>query len=457
MNKSSRKITTSKKQIDDNISPEVGSDYDDDYDMDYHYSSDEMLDPTEDNKVTPWNMPLIPDSPSSEDPEMATQQFCIVFLQRYCSDGVTMAPPFSTCSLDNALSLSVGTSQVSDRKPLFIYLHNDNSVACHVFCQQVLCSPGLLRFLTDHEFSLWPWDVTRARGKERLLGWLEVKLPNLSRIITPLSVDSYPILAMIVKLSGQLEVLCIVMGTGKVKMWPLDPFPPLGVHTTNPLTIQSDDSLATGSLKADVIVAELWQAYTNYLEVLEPERAAERELIARRRVLEEQEAAYEESLRRDQQKEWERAKAKAEEDRQKKLEEEKRIHDELKATQHRLSMAASLPPEPPVPKTPAAEAFLSSPKGIAGITTLRFRLPQGVTDLVDNNDSTIKNATVIRRFSGVDILKHVFSFLESKGFSISDYKLLTTYPTRDLTLMDENMTLADLKLVPQETLTLELR
>ncbi|VDQ07870.1 unnamed protein product [Trichobilharzia regenti] len=45
---------------------------------------------------------------------MATQQFCIVFLQRYCSDGVTMAPPFSTCSLDTALSLSVGTSQVCD-------------------------------------------------------------------------------------------------------------------------------------------------------------------------------------------------------------------------------------------------------------------------------------------------------------------------------------------------------
>ncbi|CAH8865489.1 unnamed protein product [Trichobilharzia szidati] len=497
-NKSSRKVVSSsapKKQsgtIDGgNISPEIGSDYEDDYDMDYHYSSDEMLDQTEENKITPWNMPLIPDSPSSEDPEMATQQFCIVFLQRYCSDGVTMAPPFSTCSFDTALSLSVGTSQVCDRKPLFIYLHNDNSVACHVFCQQVLCSNGLIRFLTDHEFSLWPWDMTRARAKERLLGWLEVKLPNLSRIITPLPVDSYPLLAMIVKLSGQLEVLCIVMGTGIVKMWPLDPFPPLGAH--NPLTLsmnrfteqrQVHDSEAStanatatptaiGSLKADVIVAELWQAYTNYLEVLEPECATERELIARRRVLEEQEAAYEESLRRDQQKEWERAKAKAEEDRRRQLEEEQRIHNELKATQHRLSMAASLPQEPPAPKTPAADAFLATPHGSAGITTLRFRLPQGCTVTSTHtattpattatavnhltNDTSVKNGTIIRRFSGLDLLKHVFIFMESKGFSKSDYKLLTTYPRRDLTLLDENMTLADLQLVPQETLTLELR
>ncbi|CAH8597953.1 unnamed protein product [Schistosoma intercalatum] len=282
-NKSNRKISSSKKPNYRNVSPEIGfdDDYDncnddneeeeedEDYDMDYHYSSDEILDETDDKKITPWNQPLIPDDPSFEDPELATQQFCIVFLQRYCRDGVTMSPPFSTCSLETALSLSVGTGQVCDRKPLFIYLHNDASVACHVFCQQVLCSSGLLRFLTDHDFSLWPWDIT---------------------------------------------------------------------------------------------------------------------------------------------------------------------------------------PEPPTPKTPAAEAFLSTPNGVDGITTLRFRLPPQCS-----NDPNVKHSTMIRRFAGSDILKHVFMFMESKGYSKSDYKLFTTYPIRDLTLMDENMTLANLDLVPQETLTLELR
>lgn len=480
-NKSSRKISNSKKPNYRNVSPEIGfdDDYDnynddneeeeedEDYDMDYHYSSDEILDETDDKKITPWNQPLIPDDPSLEDPELATQQFCIGFLQRYCRDGVTMSPPFSTCSFETALSLSVGTSQVCDRKPLFIYLHNDSSIACHVFCQQILCSSGLIRFLTDHDFSLWPWDITLTRIKERLIGWFEVKLPNLSRIITSLSVDSYPILAMIVKLSGQLEVLCIVMGTGIVKMWPpTDHFPPLlnvrrssssSHFTTSLQSMKNDDNSSSaggscGSLKPDVIVAELWQAYTTYLELLEPECATEREIIARRRVLEEQEAAYEESLRRDQEKEWERAKAKAEEDKRKQLEEEKRINDEIKATQHRLLMAASLPPEPPTPKTPAAEAFLSTPNGVDGITTLRFRLPPQCS-----NDPNVKHNTMIRRFAGSDILKHVFMFMESKGYSKSDYKLFTTYPIRDLTLMDENMTLANLDLVPQETLTLELR
>ncbi|CAH8548687.1 unnamed protein product [Schistosoma turkestanicum] len=509
-NKSNRKTASNskKRSCRRNLSPEIGFDdeydndndedveiveqqpeqqaeedeEDEDYDMDdYHYSSDEMLVETDDKKITPWNQPLIPDDLSIADPELATQQFCIVFLQRYCSDGVTMSPPFSTCSLDTALSLTVGTSQVCERKPLFIYLHNDTSVACHVFCQQVLCSSGLFRFLTDHEFSLWPWDVTRTRAKERLLGWLEVKLPNLSRIITPLSVDSYPVLAMIVKLSGQLEVLCLVMGTGIVKIWPpIDHFPSLfNVHnnsssstsgggrftaatmTTTPsaqsMKDDGDSSAVTsssGSLKPDVIVAELWQAYTTYLELLEPECVTEREILARRRVLEEQEAAYEESLRRDQEKEWERAKAKAEEEKRKQLEEEKRINDELLAEQHRLSMAASLPPEPPVPKTPAAEAFLSTPDGVDGIATLRFRLPPSSQCSADSNRT---QSTMIRRFAGSNALKYVFIFMESKGFPKSDYKLITTYPIRDLTLLDENMTLAKLGLVPQETLTLELR
>lgn len=128
-------------------------------------------------------------------------------------------------------------------------------------------------------------------------------------------------------------------------------------------------------------------------------------------------------------KEWERAKAKAEEDKRKQLEEEKRINDEIKATQHRLFMAASLPPEPPTPKTPAAEAFLSTPNGVDGITTLRFRLPPQCS-----NDPNVKHSTMIRRFAGSDILKHVFMFMESKGYSKSDYKLFTTYPIRDVSV-----------------------
>lgn len=115
--------------------------------------------------------------------------------------------------------------------------------------------------------------------------------------------DSYPFLAMIGKVSGQLEVLCIVLGTGAVTnpiSLTLDDitFPPLNLEEQNiPSSAQPP---VTGSLKPDVIVAELWQAYTNYMELLAPEFEAETARLTRQRVREEQEAAYRESLRQDQ-------------------------------------------------------------------------------------------------------------------------------------------------------------
>ncbi|CAL8106600.1 unnamed protein product [Calicophoron daubneyi] len=465
---STSKRTTSRKQ---SSQPKMGktlpndrvSDIEDDLDYDDdaedRYSSDEAVDQF---KSAPWSTPLIPDTHYGDDPGKATEQFCQVFLQRYCGDGAAMAPPFATCSLDAALAASAGTPTVSERKPLFIYLHNDESVACHVFCQQILCSTGLGQFLGDNGFCLWPWDVTAPRSRERLLGWLENKLPNLATIVTPLSVDSYPVLAMVGKLAGQLEVLCVVLGTGAVtgpiQRKPDDlSFPPLGSPERR--LMKPFPTETSGSLKPDVIVAELWQAYTTYTELLAPELAAEAERLARQRVREEQEAAYRESLRKDKQKAIERAAAEELERLEKERVEAQKRSEKNKATQRRLAMAASLPSEPPAPNTPALNAFLATSRGSAGIASLRFRLPRDRTSAPSaaSGSNETPNSTLARRFAGLDVLKDVFAFVESQGFPISDYKVLTSYPRRDLTTLDENETLADLKLVPQETLTLEQR
>lgn len=105
---------------------------------------------------------------------------------------------------------------------------------------------------------------------------------------------------MIVKVMGQLEVICVVLGTGLVNLWRLESFPPLSTSARLDLTHLTNQKDSAGSLNADTIVAQLWQAFTNYMEVLEPERAAEAERIERRLVRKEQEVAYEESLRKDQ-------------------------------------------------------------------------------------------------------------------------------------------------------------
>ncbi|CAH8585908.1 unnamed protein product [Dicrocoelium dendriticum] len=419
----------------------------DEVDIDQAYSSDELLTEFEHPKPSVWNCPLISDSCHDGDPAEATEQFCRLFMQRYCVDGETMAPPFITGSLESALQ--------SSRKPLFIYLHNDESIACHVFCQQILCSTELCQFFGENDFSVWPWDVTRPRAKERLLGWLENKIPNLSNVIKPLTVDSYPVLSMVGKLSSQLEVLCVVLGTGastSILNVVLDDsaFPTLDSdikHRLRPLP-----SATTGSLKSDLVLAELWQAYTTYSELLAPELAAESDRIARQRVREEQEAAYLESLRLDQLKALTAEKQRLEQQRV----EEQRMRENAEAAQRRLQMAATLPSEPPDSSTPAAEAFLASLRGSAGIASLRFRLPRNHT-CPSTQVNGVVNGFLVRRFAGSDKLSAVFAFMESQGFALSEYKLLTTYPRKDLTSLDASSTLADLKLVPQETLTLELR
>ncbi|KER20190.1 hypothetical protein T265_11208 [Opisthorchis viverrini] len=425
----------------------------DEEEMDTTCWSDDNVEQIRSDLPNPWISPLISESNCAGDPGEATEQFCAQFILRYCGDGETQVPPFITGSLDSALAASVNKSTVAGRKPLFLYLHHDASVACHLFCQRVLCSTGLVRFLGDNDFSVWPWDVTVPRAKDRLLGWLKSKLPGLVGVLSPLTVDSYPVLAMVGKLAGQLEVLCTVLGTGAVvgpQPKPVDEsgFPSLdmsGVETMVPLS-----GVADGVLKSDTIVAALWQAYTSYSELLAPEQAAEEERLARQRVIKEQEQAYQESLRLDRMK----VEAAEKERLEQQLLEEQRMHEKYEEEQRRLRMVATLPPEPPAPNSLAAAAFLASPKGTGGIASLRFRLPR---DVSLDKIASAKNGLITRRFAGLDQLKHVFAFMESQGFPRVQYKLLTTYPRRDLTALDENATMADLKLVPQETLTIEER
>ncbi|GAA50875.1 pre-rRNA processing and 40S ribosomal subunit assembly [Clonorchis sinensis] len=425
----------------------------DEEEMDTTCWSDDNAEQIRSDLPNPWISPLISESNCAGDPGEATEQFCAQFILRYCGDGETQVPPFITGSLDSALAASVNKPTVAGRKPLFLYLHHDASVACHLFCQRVLCSTGLVRFLGDNDFSVWPWDVTVPRAKDRLLGWLKSKLPGLVGVLSPLTVDSYPVLAMVGKLAGQLEVLCTVLGTGTVvgpQPKPVDEsgFPSLdvsGVDTMVPIS-----GVADGVLKSDTIVAALWQAYTSYSELLAPEHAAEEERLARQRVIKEQEQAYQESLRLDRMK----VEAAEKERLEQQLLEEQRMHEKYEEEQRRLRMVATLPPEPPAPNSLAAAAFLASPKGTGGIASLRFRLPR---DVPLDKIGSAKNGLITRRFAGLDQLKHVFAFMESQGFPRVQYKLLTTYPRRDLTALDENATMADLKLVPQETLTIEER
>ncbi|CAF1070179.1 unnamed protein product [Rotaria sp. Silwood1] len=76
------------------------------------------------------------------------------------------------------------------------------------------------------------------------------------------------------------------------------------------------------------------------------------------------------------------------------------------------------------------------------ITRLKIRLP---------NDEGV----LMRRFRINDTLQVLFDYLTTQGRMFGEYKLLTTYPKRDLTTLNQSDTFEQLKLYPQEQLILE--
>lgn len=52
------------------------------------------------------------------------------------------------------------------RKPLLIYLHDDNSVSAHVFATQVFATQAVTDFLNQN-FVVWAWDFTLQENKNK--------------------------------------------------------------------------------------------------------------------------------------------------------------------------------------------------------------------------------------------------------------------------------------------------
>ncbi|KAJ8367154.1 hypothetical protein AAFF_G00330520 [Aldrovandia affinis] len=152
----------------------------------------------------------------------------------------------------------------------------------------------------------------------------------------------------------------------------------------------------------------------------EDEREA-RELVKR-----EQDEAYRLSLEADRKK----REALEKEEAALSLQEQMRKEQEEEREAIRLSLEQTLPTEP---KEDSKEP----------VSKLRVRTPSG--------------EFLERRFLGSCRLQVLFHFMASKGFPLEQYKLLTTFPRRNITQLDPLCTFLEAKLFPQETLFLEAK
>merc|ERR550519_2433667 len=337
--------------------------------------------------------PLLPDD--FGDDALAGIKFGEEFCNRYGHP----SPHFFPGSLDDALKESCSKNS-EEREMLAVYLHHDNSVLTNVFCTQVFCAEAVLGLMLEN-FVTWGWDLTYTSNKQRLLDMIARHFGSVaSSTIKNFSIEKLPLVILVAKIKGNLEIFQVIHG----------------------------------NVTLDEFMSSLLSAGESYQSQLSLEKAEEMERDSRNQVKDEQERAFLEAQIRDQEKQ----------SRLKEQEEEMRLQEQVMEAKRRSELEAKEAAEAKaaMEQSEAASTLPPEPAANCGevLANIRFRTPQ---------------STLARRFLGSSPLSVLLLYLRSQGFRPEEYKVLASFPRRDLTKLDHSATLESLKLCPQETLTLE--
>ncbi|TMS34716.1 hypothetical protein L596_002251 [Steinernema carpocapsae] len=262
---------------------------------------------------------LMPTNWDSE--EDAVANFTEVFEARYGG----IHPYFHIGSLRDAMREAFECADTQERRPLAIYVHDDNAIACNIFAGKVLSSQAVSDLLGG-QYVTWPWDVTQTENKEKLLGWLqELNMFEAQQVVRTTLSDSYPMLLVVTASKNQYQLV----------------------------------AYSTGHEYINDVTDKLIQGLSEYMDIKTNERKEELERMEREQIRREQQEEYEKALAADRarQEEEERERQlqlEAEEEGQRKMEQKKRRLEELLES---------------VPEEPAATE--------SGIITFRIRFPGG--------------------------------------------------------------------------------
>uniref|UniRef100_A0AAY4C5R5 UBX domain-containing protein n=1 Tax=Denticeps clupeoides TaxID=299321 RepID=A0AAY4C5R5_9TELE len=245
----------------------------------------------------------------------------------------------------------------------------------------------------SQNFTTWAWDVTKEANKARLLTMCTRHFGS----VVAQTIRTYK--------TDQFPLLLIVMGK----------------RTSNEVL-----NVIQGNTTVDELMMRLMGAMEIFTAQQQEDIKDEDEREAREMVKREQDEAYRLSLEADRKKREAQEREEAEQVRLEQIRKEQ--EEEREAI--RLSLEQALPPEP-------------SEEGGEPISKLRIRTPSG--------------EFLERRFLGGCKLQVLFDFVASKGYPSDEFKLLTTFPRRNITQLEPASTLLEAKLFPQETLFLEAR
>ncbi|XP_020814501.1 FAS-associated factor 1 isoform X1 [Drosophila serrata] len=319
------------------------------------------------------------------------------FVENYKSLYGEPCPEFFVGSLESAKQLACLKS-AKERKLLAIYLHHGKSILTNVFCDQLMKHESIIQTFKE-KFVLFGWDLTYESNKDMFLSSLTACISsNASLTARNIKLDKLPAIMLVGK-SRQLGSNCEVL------------------------------SVIQGNIGLDDLLTRLIETCEMFEEQLQVEIRQEDERAARDQVKAEQDMAYEATLQADMAKDAAKRQKEAAQLAERKRLESERAEEDARRESIRLVAQQSLPQEPSELE--------------AGISKIRVRKPTG--DFLE------------RRFYTSNNLQDLLNFVTAHGFLIEEYKLISSWPRRDLTAIESSQTLETLKLYPQETVILEER
>ncbi|XP_013162911.1 PREDICTED: FAS-associated factor 1 isoform X2 [Papilio xuthus] len=322
---------------------------------------------------------------------------CIEFAHRFRARYGPNTPNFFEGTLQDAIKESC-LKPAKERKLLGVYLHHEQSVLSNVFCAQLLGCDTVLQTLAAN-FLVYGWDLTHPHNTNILLNSIANALgPVASMTIRSIPVDRLPALLIIMRMRSNTEIYSVI----------------------------------NGNVGVSELVGGLVEAIERFATQREEDARLERERDARQRVKREQDEAYQRSLEADRAKEEFKKQQELEIKQELERAESERLIEEARKEELRAGAEARVPQEP-------------DEKESAEVSRIRVRLPPPHHDSLE------------RRFYATDTLAALLDFLASKGYPQENYKVISSWPRRDLTLESHSSTLKALKLYPQETIMLEER
>ncbi|XP_016985374.1 FAS-associated factor 1 isoform X2 [Drosophila rhopaloa] len=319
------------------------------------------------------------------------------FVENYKSRYGDPHPEFFVGSLEAARQLAC-LRPAKERKLLAIYLHHGKSILINVFCDQLMKHESIIQTFKE-KFVLYGWDMTYESNKDMFLSSLTACISsNASLTARNIKLDKLPAIMLVGK-SRQLGSNCEVL------------------------------SVIHGNIGLDDLLTRLIETCEMFEEQLQVEIRQEDERAARDQVKAEQDMAYQETLQADMAKDAAKRQKEASQLAERKRLESERAEEDARRESIRLVAQQSLPQEPS--------------EQDAGTSKIRVRKPTG--DFLE------------RRFFTSNNLQDLLNFVTANGFLIEEYKLIRSWPRRDLTAIESSQTLETLKLYPQETVILEER